>query len=236
MPIPVVLLHGFAGTARHWEGVIAELPEERFAPVALNLSDAEPLTPDGVTRLVSSATAAEPAILVGYSMGGRLALHAALAIPDRVARLVLVSASAGIEDPTEREARRVADAALADEIERNSIESFISRWRSQPLFAHDPERVAEEIAADERRCTPAGLAAMLRGLGPGTIAPMWDRLGELTMAVAILAGELDPAYLLHGQRLAAGAGRSTFRCVPGAGHRVALQAPREVARALCEIG
>jgi 2-succinyl-6-hydroxy-2,4-cyclohexadiene-1-carboxylate synthase len=236
MPIPVVLLHGFAGTARHWDGVIAELPEERFAPVALNLSDAEPLTPDGVTRLVSSATAAERAILVGYSMGGRLALHAALAIPDRVARLVLVSASAGIEDPTEREARQVADAALADEIERNSIESFISRWRAQPLFAHDPGRVAEEIAADERRCTPAGLAAMLRGLGPGTIAPMWDRLGELTMAVAILAGELDPAYLLHGQRLAAGAGRSTFRCVPGAGHRVALQAPREVARALCETG
>jgi 2-succinyl-6-hydroxy-2,4-cyclohexadiene-1-carboxylate synthase len=236
MPIPVVLLHGFAGTARHWDRVIAELPAGRFAPVALNLTNADPLTPDGVTRLVSSATAAEPAIVVGYSMGGRLALHAALAIPDRVVRLVLISASAGIEDPTEREARRVADAALAEEIERTSIESFISRWRAQPLFAHDPERVAEEIAADERRCTPAGLAAMLRGLGPGTIAPMWDRLGELTMAVDVLAGELDPAYVVHGRRIAAGAGRSSFRCVPAVGHRVALQAPHEVARALGETG
>jgi len=149
---------------------------------------------------------------------------------------VLVSASAGIEDDSEREARRFADDALAAEIERDSIESFASRWRTQPLFAHDPDEIAEEIAADERRCTPAGLAAMLRGLGPGTVAPMWDRLGELTMGVAALAGELDPAYLLHARRIAAGTSRSTFRCVPGAGHRVALQAPREVARALCDSG
>jgi 2-succinyl-6-hydroxy-2,4-cyclohexadiene-1-carboxylate synthase len=234
MPMPVVLLHGFAGTARHWDRVIAELPEGRFAPLALNLADADPLTPDGVARLVSSATAAEPAILVGYSMGGRLALHAALAMPDRILRLVLVSASAGIEDRSVRDARRVADDALAGEIEGNSIDAFISRWRGQGLFVHDPDHVAEEIAADERRCTPAGLAAMLRGLGPGAIAPMWDRLGELTMGVAILAGELDPAYVKHGRRIAAGVARATFRCVPGVGHRVALQAPREVARALCD--
>jgi 2-succinyl-6-hydroxy-2,4-cyclohexadiene-1-carboxylate synthase len=233
MAIPVVLLHGFAGTARHWDGVIAELPEGRFAPLALNLSDADPLSADGVTRLVSGATAAEPAIVVGYSMGGRLALHAALAIPDRVSRLVLVSTSAGIEDAAEREARRVSDDALAAQVEGSSIDSFIARWRSQALFAHDPQDVTEAIAADERRCTPGGLAAMLRGLGPGTMAPMWDRLGELTMAVAVLAGELDPAYLVHGKRLAAGVRRSTFRCVPGVGHRVALQAPHEVARALC---
>ncbi len=236
MPTPVVLLHGFAGTARHWDRVIAALPEGRFAPVALDLAGADPLTPDGVVRLVSGATAADPAILVGYSMGGRLALHAALAIPDRVARLVLVSASAGIEDDGERAARRRADDALAAEIERDSIEAFVARWRTQPLFAHDPDDVAEEIAADERRCTPAGLAAMLRGLGPGTIAPMWDRLGELTMAVAILAGELDPAYVAHGRRIAAATARSTFHCVGGVGHRVALQAPREVARAVCERG
>jgi pimeloyl-ACP methyl ester carboxylesterase len=77
---------------------------------------------------------------------------------------------------------------------------------------------------------------MLRGLGPGTIAPMWDRLGELTMGVTILAGGHDDAYVLHGRRMAAGTGRSTFHCVPGVGHRVALQAPREVARALCDGG
>ena len=128
MPTPVVLLHGFAGTARHWDRVIAELPEGRFAPLALNLADADPLTPDGVARLVASATAAEPAILVGYSMGGRLALHAALAMPDRILRLVLVSASAGIETASARRApgrRRRAGG----EIEQGSIDSFIERWR-----------------------------------------------------------------------------------------------------------
>src|ERR1039458_4989136 len=113
MPIPVVLLPGFAGTARHWDRVIAELPEGRCARVALTLADADPLTPDGVTRLVCGAIAAEPAILVGYSMGGRLALHVALAIPDPIVRLVLVSASAGIEDPRQREARRHQAAGAA---------------------------------------------------------------------------------------------------------------------------
>jgi 2-succinyl-6-hydroxy-2,4-cyclohexadiene-1-carboxylate synthase len=236
MPTPVVLLHGFAGTARHWDRVIAELPEGCFAPAALNLTDADPLTPDGVTRLVSRATAAEPMILVGYSMGGRLALHAALAMPDRIRRLVLVSASAGIEDRNEREARRLADDALAREIERDPIESFISRWGALPLFAHDPDDVAGEIAADQRRCTPGELAAVLRGLGPGTIAPMWDRLDELAMEVAILAGELDAAYVRLGRRIAASTARSSFHCLAGVGHRVALQAPREVARALCAAG
>ena len=73
---------------------------------------------------------------------------------------------------------------------------------------------------------------MLRGLGPGAMAPMWDRLGELTMPVAILAGELDPDYVEHGRRIAAGVAGARFHCVPGAGHRLALQAPREVVRAL----
>jgi 2-succinyl-6-hydroxy-2,4-cyclohexadiene-1-carboxylate synthase len=228
---PVVLLHGFATTARHWDRVIAALPPERYTPIALKLTDADPLTPDSVAGLVAACTD-EPFILVGYSMGGRLALHTALKIPDRIARLVLISTSAGIEDGDKRADRKAADDLLSDEIEQSSISSFVARWRALPLFAQDPAWVHDEVAADERRCTSGQLAAMLRGLGAGAMAPMWERLGELRMPVAILAGEYDAAYDALGRRLAASTDNSTFRSAPGAGHRVALQSPGEVVSAL----
>ena len=232
MGTPVILLHGFAGTPRHWDRVIAELPRGRYEADTPSLTDADPLTPDGVAALVAGRAAAERAILVGYSMGGRLALHTALAIPDRIARLVLISASAGIEDRAEREARQAADEALAGEIEGHSIEWFVSRWSRLPLFASDPDWIAAEVAADERGRTPGELAAMLRGLGAGAMAPMWDRLASLPMPVAVLTGELDAAYALAGRRMAACISASTFLALPGVGHRVALQAAGEVARAI----
>lgn len=232
MSAPVVLLHGFAATARHWDRVLGELPAG-LAAIALNLADAEAPAPDAVTRLVSESTA-ERLVLVGYSMGARLALHVALAIPERVAKLVLISASAGIEDADERAARKATDDALASEIEQGSIEAFISRWRTVPLFAHDPEWVQQEVAADERRWHPAALAACLRGLGAGAMTPMWGRLGELEMPVAVLAGERDVAYVSSGRRLAAGIRRSSFSVVPGVRHRVALEAPGAVALVLAD--
>jgi 2-succinyl-6-hydroxy-2,4-cyclohexadiene-1-carboxylate synthase len=228
---PVVLLHGFAATARHWDRVIATLPAGRFTPIALNLADAKPLTPDGVATLVADA-ADGPLVLAGYSMGGRLALHAALAIPQRIARLVLISTSPGIEDAGERSARRAADDALAAQIERGTIDEFVARWRAVPLFADDPEWVHDEVEADERRCEPAQLAAALRSLGAGVMAPMWDRLRELRMPVAVVVGADDSAYEATGRRLAAAIPNATLRVVAGVGHRVALQAPGAVVDAL----
>jgi pimeloyl-ACP methyl ester carboxylesterase len=93
--------------------------------------------------------------------------------------------------------------------------------------------VADEVAADERRLTPAALAASLRGLGPGAMAPMWDRLGELAMPVSVLAGARDTRYVEQGRRLVAAIRDATLEIVAGAGHRLALEAPAAAARALC---
>jgi 2-succinyl-6-hydroxy-2,4-cyclohexadiene-1-carboxylate synthase len=227
----VVLLHGFAGTARHWDRVAALAPG-RCEPLALSLADADPVTADGVAALVSARAPAR-FVLAGYSMGGRVALAAALALGERVSRLVLVSASAGIEDDAARARRRAADEALAAEIERRGVEWFVVRWRGVPLFAGDPAWVVEEVARDERRLTPAALAASLRGLGPGAMAPMWERLGELPMPVAVLAGERDTRYVAEGRRLASMIREATLEVVARAGHRLALEAPAAVARALC---
>ncbi len=217
----VVLLHGFAGTARHWDRVTALLDRERYSPLALDLG------PDALRRVADAAP--DRFILCGYSMGGRVALHIAAGAPERVTRLVLVSASAGIDDQTERLA---ADERLAGEIEQGSIEQFIARWRTNPLFAGDPDWVHEEIAADTRRVAPAQLAATLRALGPGRLAPLWDHLGALTMPAVVLAGERDQRYAAIAAKLAGALPRAQCVIVPGAGHRLALEAPDAVVRAI----
>jgi 2-succinyl-6-hydroxy-2,4-cyclohexadiene-1-carboxylate synthase len=233
MATPVILLHGFAGTGRHWDRVIAALPPGRCEALALELADANPVSADGVAALVA-ARAPERFVLGGYSMGGRLALHTALALRERVSRLVLVSASAGVEDDAARAERRLADEALAGEIERHGVEWFVARWREAPLFAGDPGRVHDEVAEDERRLTPATLAASLRGLGPGAMAPMWERLGELAMPVAILAGARDARYVAQSERMVVSIPDATLEVVGGVGHRLALEAPTVVAAALAQ--
>ena len=112
-------------------------------------------------------------------MGGRVALHVALAAPERVTRLTLVATTAGIDDDLERARRRAADAELAEAIDSDGLEAFAERWLAQPLFADDPPAAQTLARADIVRNDPAGLAAALRGIGTGAMAPLWDRLGEL---------------------------------------------------------
>jgi 2-succinyl-6-hydroxy-2,4-cyclohexadiene-1-carboxylate synthase len=219
----VVMLHGFGGTARHWDRVLALTDRERYSPLALELADADPMSIAGALDLVAAA-APERFILCGYSMGGRVALHVATAFPDRVSRLVLVSTSAGIEDERARPERRALDEALASSIEQGSVEDFIAHWRATPLFARDPDWVHELVAADTRRLSPTALAATLRAFSAGTLEPLWGRLGALGMP----AGERDAAYCEIGERLAAALGSARFELVADAGHRVALEAPEAV--------
>jgi 2-succinyl-6-hydroxy-2,4-cyclohexadiene-1-carboxylate synthase len=225
------MLHGFGGTARHWDRVAALLDRERYSPLALELADARPMSLAGAVALVA-AVHAERFILCGYSMGGRVALHVAAAMPERVSRLVLVSTSAGIEDKAARLARASADEVLAREIERGSIEDFVAMWRATPLFAGDPEWVQDAVAEDERRLSPEQVAATLRVYGAGRVSPLWGDLGGIEMPVVVLAGERDEAYCEVAERLVQGLPHAALRVVPGAGHRLALEAPEAVVASL----
>src|SRR3954470_4315262 len=233
----IVLLHGFSGTHHTWDRVIARLDAERYSPLAPDIrghgaaSDARPIGFDEVVEDVLG-DAPERFALCGYSMGGRIAQHVALAAPERISRLVLVSTTAGIEDPRERSERRARDEALALSIEDRPIEEFVAVWRDQVLFEADPEWVTEEARADQRRNEPRALAAVLRGLGAGVMQPLWDRLGELTMPAVVLAGERDAKFRELGGRLAAALPAARFEIVGGAGHSVQLEAPDAVVRAL----
>jgi 2-succinyl-6-hydroxy-2,4-cyclohexadiene-1-carboxylate synthase len=232
----VVLLHGFAGTRHGWDLVAERLHPERYRPLALDLPGhgselaRRPISFEGCVEHVL-ARAPRRFVLGGYSLGGRIALHVALAAPERVSRLVLVSTSAGIEDDEARAARRDSDEELARMLEREPFDEFVTRWNAQELFAGDPERVRELASADLRRNDPASLAAVLRGLGAGAMAPLWGRLGRLEMPVRVVAGIRDRRYVYRGERIAALARAGELVLLPG-GHRLALESPAALAGAI----
>jgi 2-succinyl-6-hydroxy-2,4-cyclohexadiene-1-carboxylate synthase len=227
------MLHGFSGTRRAWDGVSARLDPERYLALALDLPGhgqaSRPPTPITFESSVEAILEASPErfVLCGYSLGGRIALHVALAAPERISRLVLISSSPGIEDDAERAERRIADMALADELECMPFEQFIDKWRSQPLFAEDPPDVAERAREDQRRNQPHALAAAMRGLGTGEMAPLWARLRELTMPVTVVVGERDAKFRAIGERMVALMPDARLKVIPG-GHVLPLESPREL--------
>lgn len=232
----IVLLHGFTNTSASWAGVVARLGQRyrAIAPDIRGHGAATEARPIGFGECVADVAALEPGgfELAGYSLGARLALHVALGHPQRVTRLVLVSGTPGIADDVERAARRDADEQLAARIESMSIEAFADRWAANPLFKRQAPEVAAAAREDRLRNTPAGLAAALRGLGTGVMAPLWSRLGELRMPVTLIAGERDTKFRKLAERMAAALPDARLAIVPAAGHAVHLEAPALVAGAM----
>ena len=228
----LVLLHGFTHTGASWSRVVAALGES-YRPLAPDIrghgsaSDREPVDLEHVTEDVA-ALAPPGFVLAGYSMGGRIALHTALALGDRVKRLVLISASPGLADAAERAARRAADERLAAQAETATIEEFARRWAETPVLAGLPPAVAAEVHADRLRSTPAGIARALRGLGTGALPSLWDRLGELAMPVTLIAGERDRKFCQIAERMSERLPAAGVQIVAGAGHAVHLERPDRV--------
>lgn len=232
------MLHGFGATHRAWDGVRRLLPAQRYRALAPDLpghgaaSSERPISFEGATSAVL-AIAPQRFVLCGYSMGARIALHVALRAPERVSRMVLVGATAGIESASERSERIDSDERLALDLLEGPYEQFIERWRSQPLFAADPPEVARLAREDQLRNQPRALAAVLRAIGTGSMQPLWQRLEELKMPVTVLAGERDQKFQQLGARMAVLLPQGRMRVVPG-GHTLPLENPGAVAQALID--
>ena len=238
VPEPLLLLHGFTQTGRGWDEVVRHLAGETYRPLAPDLrghgaaGSRRPIDMDLLVHDVAGLTAGRFA-LAGYSMGGRIALHVALAHPERVMRLVLVSTTAGIDEEDVRAERRARDEELAAWMEAQpEIAAVAARWGAQPLFAGQSPEVAAAARADRLRNDPRHLAAALRGIGTGVMPPLWERLGELRMPVTVLAGERDTKFVAIAERLARALPDATLTIVPGAGHALPLEAPAAVAAAI----
>ena len=178
------------------------------------------------------------AAVLGYSMGGRVALQFALGAPDRLWALVLESASPGIEDGAEREDRVRSDDALADDIERNGIVAFVDRWQAIPLFASQSRlsaAVREELRRQRRRNSPFGLANSLRGAGAGQEAPVLSRLADLRIPTLLIAGALDSKYVALANKMSDALPCARTQIVSEAGHATHLEQPEAFDRVVGEF-
>ncbi|HEY3107302.1 MAG TPA: 2-succinyl-6-hydroxy-2,4-cyclohexadiene-1-carboxylate synthase [Chloroflexota bacterium] len=237
---PLILLHGFTGSCQSWREIAARL-EGRWRPIGIDLPGhgrAEaPAEPDAyrIEPTVAALLAALERLgladrphLLGYSMGGRAALHLALAAQERFATLTLESASPGILDPAERAARVRGDEALAELLERGGIEPFVDRWERLPLFASQaslPAATRTRVRAGRLGQRALGLANSLRGFGGGVPAPLQPRLGELRLPTLLLVGALDAKYCRIGREMVAALPDADLVVVPAAGHAVHLERP-----------
>lgn len=227
----VAFVHGFTQTHGSWSPLLSLMHS-----VESTLIDAPGHggSPDGCRSLWQCgddiAATMRTGVLVGYSMGARMALHAALAHPRTVTGLVLISGTAGIEDPAERNARRTADEALADRIEEIGTAAFVEEWLGNPMFAGLPPAMA--MRGERSRNSPRGLADSLRHAGTGTQEDLWPRLAAINVPTLIITGSRDAKFTAIGERLHRAIAGSTHVKVEDAGHTVHLEATTETARVL----
>jgi 2-succinyl-6-hydroxy-2,4-cyclohexadiene-1-carboxylate synthase len=241
---PVTLLHGFTQGGGSWHEVISKLPEGRqWILPDLRGHGATRVRP-GAAHTMDACTAdlemlwdhlgIQRTHLVGYSMGGRLALHVAAVRPARVLSLLTIGAHAGLDEDA-REGRRRGDEAMAQRIESDGLEAFVNYWTSLPLFAglerRGPSFVAQ-VRAERMNNHVVGLAESLRGMGAGAMRPVWNELARVGCPCTFVAGALDHGYVASARRLAESVPNGRVVVVQRAGHAVHHERPDAFARLL----
>jgi len=238
---PLVLLHGFLGCGEDWRTIMRDVLRDRpcFA-IELPGHGAEP-TPlpadfEACVRWLAEGletTVAHRCDLLGYSMGGRLALALAARCPGLVRRVAVIGASAGLGDAAAREARRALDEQRAVALERGPFTSWLEAWYGQPLFAPLRASAGYDAMLERRqRGQPASLAAALRVLSVGCQPPLGHRLAMTSVPLLLVAGAEDVKYTASNRRLASRRPGIDALTVPGAGHAPHLEQPDEFRRAL----
>ena len=241
---PVTLLHGFTQSGSSWLETISRMPAGWMWIVPDLRGHGETRTRPGAPCSMDACAADLEMLwghlgvarthLVGYSMGGRLALHVAARRPDRILSLLTVGAHAGLEQEA-RGGRRHGDEALAERIEKDGLEAFVDYWTNLALFAglerRGPAFVAQ-IRAARMANHIAGLACSLRGMGAGAMEPVWDDLARVTFPCTFVAGQLDHGYVSSARRLASTVLHGRVEVVARAGHTVHQERPEAFAHLL----
>lgn len=240
--VTVVILHGFTGCGAAMAGLVEALaPQPCWAPDLVGHGPGPHPDDPAAYRLDAMAESlrhrfGEPVDLVGYSMGGRLALTWACRYPDSVRSLCLIGASAGLADPADRQQRIDADERLASLIEQD-LDEFVDRWMANPLFATQQRLGLEFLAAsrDQRRAhDPGALARSLRQAGTGMMTPLHDQLGRLSLPVGLIVGADDPKFRAIAADLASALPHGQVHTIAHAGHAAHLENPEAVAAAVTE--
>ncbi|MDR6121976.1 2-succinyl-6-hydroxy-2,4-cyclohexadiene-1-carboxylate synthase [Bacillus sp. SLBN-46] len=234
---PLVCLHGFTGDVTTWTPFV----EDWFKRSKLILPDiighGKTESPEEIERYHIESAAHDlnklldhlevhQVDLLGYSMGGRLALTFAILFPERVRKLILESASPGLLTETERELRRMKDAELAKFIKDRGIQAFVDYWEEIPLFSTMkslPKSINESIRSQRLNNSPIGLANSLLGMGTGAQPSWWGRLNELEMDVLLLTGKKDNKFCLLAEKMLKELKNGTWTIFENSGHAIHVE-------------
>ena len=243
----LLFLHGFLGTGADWLEqcerfgtdtycILPDLPGH--GPTAVG--KAGPIdfdtTASGLVSLISQLNLGQ-VVCIGYSMGGRIALYAALKYPEQFAALVLESASAGLEDERQREGRVALDEERASTLENEGLEGFVDTWYDQPLFASLKRLPNKCLALQQSRKihNPSCLARALRGLSIGLQPSLWQSLDQLALPVLLLSGALDHKFSGITRQMAGQMPSAQWNEIAHAGHNIHLEQPEAFHAAVSEF-
>ena len=233
----LLLLHGFLGRKEDWQEIAPALSLDHFV-IAVDMPGHGESVEGFSERDYSMAGCSEllrnsldslqigRCSVVGYSMGGRLALYFAVHHPSRCRSVILESASPGLRTEAERAARRTHDEALAKRLIADDFEQFLNAWYAQPLF--EPLRQSArfgELLARRSKNDPHGLALSLRQMGTGVQPSLWDELQKFDIPMLLLTGALDIKFTRIAQEMAAVCPHSRAEVIAGAGHTLHFEAP-----------
>ncbi|GED63185.1 2-succinyl-6-hydroxy-2,4-cyclohexadiene-1-carboxylate synthase [Lysinibacillus fusiformis] len=238
----LVALHGFTGSTATWYNLAQSLPDVRVIAIDL-IGHGQTATPEQIKRFSMEEQLQdleelfcqlhmEKFTLLGYSMGGRIALSYAIAFPDRIQKLILESASPGLRTVEERRERSERDDILAQKIITNGLVSFVNSWENIPLFAsqrHLPATVRKAIRAERLSQREEGLAGSLRGVGTGTQPSNWHLLDRLEISVLLITGSLDEKFCKIALEMKALLKTVRHMTVIDAGHAIHVENPAEFA-------
>ena len=231
----LVFLHGFMGMGEDWMSISSEFGDRFYCLMPDLPGHGEtPLDEElGYTAWASAlrddllAQGIEKFHLVGYSMGGRLALYFALTYPDLVEKLLLESANPGISDMIKRAERATLDDKLADSMQKAGMKDFLDFWYDIPLFAslnQHPE-IKTQLIEKRARQNPEKMTRVLTEMSPGRQPSLWSRLGELELSSLLIAGELDEKYSRITSQMAITMPNAMRVTLPGCGHNTHLENP-----------
>ncbi|THE14856.1 2-succinyl-6-hydroxy-2,4-cyclohexadiene-1-carboxylate synthase [Bacillus timonensis] len=237
--VPIVLLHGFTGSMTTWNQTV-DILKQQFQCVLIDImGHGKTDSPDDFTRYQIEKVARDiihildileipSAHIVGYSMGGRLALATAIIYPTRVASLILESSSPGLKTNEERAARRKSDEQLATRIEQEGMVDFVDYWENISLFSTQKALSKDkqlEIRHQRLENNPVGLANSLRGMGTGAQPSYWDRLTKVKCPTLLLCGELDQKFCTIAEEMGLSMQNARVEKIVEAGHAIHVEQP-----------
>lgn len=237
---PLVLLHGFTGSIDTWKMLQKQLAHS-FQLIMIDIiGHGNTESPHDFKRYsmkhsvkdmiaIFDQLKLDKVNLLGYSMGGRLALSIAILHPKRVKKLILESSSPGLKTEEERQNRRMSDDALATMIIDKGMEAFIHYWENIPLFASQktlPQQVKEQIRLGRLKNSPLGLANSLRGMGTGSQPNWWNSLSLVDLPVLLICGKLDMKYCQIADEMNTLLPHSLVKKLEGCGHTIHVEQPK----------